>query len=55
MWFERRTAVRKQKCPKCRKKTKRIHGYRWQSIQGSHVGNATKTPLSLHRLWPCLF
>lgn len=33
-WFELHTRVRKRKCPKCKKRTKRVHGYRWQSIQG---------------------
>ncbi|RSL28735.1 transposase, partial [Salibacterium salarium] len=53
MWFERRTAVRKQKCPKCRMKTKRVHGYRWQSIQGSHVGNQPVTLYLRKRRYRC--
>ncbi|UCZ51650.1 ISL3 family transposase [Bacillus shivajii] len=36
-WFELHSEVRKQKCPKCKEKTKRIHGYRMQSIQGAQI------------------
>ncbi|MCE7793807.1 ISL3 family transposase [Salipaludibacillus sp. CUR1] len=36
-WFQLHTKVRKQTCPKCKEKTKRIHGYRWQCIQGAPI------------------
>ena len=36
-WFQLNTKVRKQTCPKCKEKTKRIHGYRWQCVQGAPI------------------
>ncbi|WP_091276535.1 transposase family protein [Alteribacillus persepolensis] len=45
LWFELHTAVRQQIRPQCRKKTKRVHGYRWQVIQSSRVGGQ---PVTLH-------
>ncbi|WP_343783394.1 transposase family protein [Alkalibacillus silvisoli] len=33
------TNVRKQKCPSCKKGTKRVHSYRNQAIQGPIVSN----------------
>ncbi|WP_438821102.1 transposase family protein [Desertibacillus haloalkaliphilus] len=39
-WFELHTKVRKQKCPKCSEKTKRVHGYRWQKSAGIVVCHA---------------
>ncbi|WP_226038594.1 ISL3 family transposase [Aquibacillus saliphilus] len=36
---ELRTKVKKQKCPVCKEKTKRVHGYRNQKIQGPIMSN----------------
>ncbi|CQR48146.1 hypothetical protein BN1058_02494 [Paraliobacillus sp. PM-2] len=33
------TAVKKQQCPICKKKTKRVHNYRTQHIQGPIISN----------------
>lgn len=33
------TRVKQQKCPSCKKKTKRVHSYRTQTIQGPIVSN----------------
>lgn len=53
-WFELHTRVRKQSCPKCQEKTKRVHGYRFQSIQGEPIANK-KVELQLKkRRYRCL-
>ncbi|MGJ9386120.1 transposase family protein [Salipaludibacillus sp. CF4.18] len=36
-WFELYTTVCKQTCPACQTKTKRIHSYREQKIQGDRI------------------
>nr|WP_272932742.1 ISL3 family transposase [Virgibacillus halodenitrificans] len=38
-WVELYTKVKKQKCPFCGNRTKNIHGYRTQTIQGPIVSN----------------
>lgn len=53
-WFEIYTRVRRQTCPKCKVKTKRVHGYRWQSVQGEPIANK-KVELRLKkRRYRCL-
>ncbi|WP_143522825.1 transposase family protein, partial [Pseudomonas sp. 2822-15] len=36
-WFELHTKVKLHKCPHCKEKTKRVHDYRWQKLEGSRV------------------
>lgn len=38
-YVELLTHVKSQKCPNCNKKTKRVHGYRKQNIQGPIISN----------------
>ncbi|WP_309245488.1 transposase family protein [Virgibacillus proomii] len=42
--IELHTKVKKQKCPLCKERTKRIHSYRKQSIQGPILAN---TPVKI--------
>lgn len=50
---ELHTKVRKQKCPFCKKRTKRVHGYRNQSIQGPIQANKSVQILLKKRRYLC--
>ncbi len=53
-WFELHTAVRKQTCPACQTKTKRIHGYREQKVQGDCIAGKHVDLCVKKRRYRCL-
>jgi len=53
-WFELHTTVRKQTCPACQRKTKRIHSYREQKIQGDRISGKRVDLYVKKRRYRCL-
>lgn len=50
---ELHTKVKRQKCPFCKKRTKRVHGYRNQNIQGPLLSHTTVTMCLRKRRYLC--
>lgn len=53
MFIELHTKQRKQKCPFCKKRTKRVHGYRHQTIQGPVISEKRVTLYIKKRRYLC--
>ncbi len=52
-WFEFHTRVRRQTCVKCKHRTKRVHSYRSQNVQGSRMNGKAVTLVVKKRRYRC--